>query len=206
MAGDAAVGLEQLVATLLLGPDGIAFAAQIAIERRPGRDQGTLEGGQRIENEWPRRRSGHRCSVERVPVRLIRAQLRKQCRPARAHQPRVEQHRLGLLLQRAKIATPVEPEAQGRIEDRGRVEVERPAIGADRPRLTIVPALVKLVAGGAGEPVVTRQPDIAKQPLAETQPWRGPDGATVGMGVIGSRPCPRVMTQLLGGSRQHRRR
>src|SRR5262249_54079227 len=142
MAGDAAVGLEQLIAAPLLRTDGIALAGEPAIERRARRQQGTLEGGEAGQAErWRRRRALGR--GELVLVRLIGLQLRNQRLPARAHQPRIEQDGFGLLLQRAEIAAPIEPEAQRCVEDRGRIEVEGSAIAADRPDPTIVPAQVE---------------------------------------------------------------
>ena len=50
MAGNAAVGLEQLVAACLFGGDGIALAAQITVEAGVGRKQRALKRRQRIEN------------------------------------------------------------------------------------------------------------------------------------------------------------
>ena len=57
--------------------------------------------------------------MERLSICVVGTQLRKKLLPTRSHQTRVEQYGLGLLLQRAEIAAPIEPETQGRIETVG---------------------------------------------------------------------------------------
>src|SRR5262245_11308800 len=53
MASDAAVGFEQLVSLFLFGSKGIAVPLEVTVETRIRRDQGTLEGGQRVQHVRP---------------------------------------------------------------------------------------------------------------------------------------------------------
>src|SRR6185437_4999634 len=96
MAGDAAIALEQLIAALRIAGDRVPLAAQIAVERRVGRQEGAFEGCDRVEHPRPI----GACAIgrrERLTIAWVAVELGEQFGPGGVHQARVEQDRVGLL-------------------------------------------------------------------------------------------------------------
>src|SRR5690606_28902619 len=117
VAGTAAIRLEQLEAAGLLRRDRCVLAAKVAVEPGVGSRQRTLKGSEGVEGAGAVGRAtiGSR---EAASVIGIGIQFREQLLPVRVHQGVIEEHGLVLLLQRAEVAAPIEPEVERNVEDR----------------------------------------------------------------------------------------
>src|SRR5947209_16892460 len=127
MAGDAAVGFEELIPALLIGRNRSLRAAQIIIEWSIGCYQGALESGERVEH----RRSLRRAGVNRSESRLIVSNdthFRQQFLPTRVHQPRIQEDSLVLLFKRTEIPSPVKSAVERGVEDGQCIEIEFPTV------------------------------------------------------------------------------
>src|SRR5262245_8827824 len=136
MARDATVALEELIALLFLGRNCVALTAQTSIEAGVGSHERTFEGRKRVEKLDACRIDYEDCGEVLSVVRIL-PQLCKEIVPVRVHDARIAQNRFVLLLERAKIALPVQACVARHVENGGRVEIERPAIVSERSNTAI---------------------------------------------------------------------